>query len=64
MTRVQTLREQVRVLRSLAGSFDDESIRDDLTALAEHCEDMAARIEESIRRALSRPINDRQLPEA
>jgi hypothetical protein len=64
MTRVQTLREQARVLRSLAGSFDDESIKGDLTALAERCEEMAMRIEEKIRHAMSRPIDHRRPPEA
>jgi hypothetical protein len=63
MTRVQTLREQARVLRSLAGSFDDVTIRGDLTALAVRCEEMAVRIEESIRQGLSRPIDDRRRPE-
>ncbi len=63
MTRVETLREQARVLRSLAGSFDDPGIRKDLTALAERCEQMAARIEESIRQTMSRPIDDRRPPE-
>ena len=62
MTRVETLREQARVLRSLAGSFDDETIRGDLTALAERCAEMALRIEESAREALSRPIDDRRPP--
>jgi hypothetical protein len=58
MTRVETLREQARVLRSLAGSFDDEAIRSDLLSLAQRCEETAARIADSIRQAMSRPIDD------
>ncbi len=62
MTRVQTLREQARVLRSLAGSFDDETIRTDLLSLAQQCEQTAARIAESIRETMSRPIDDQRPP--
>jgi hypothetical protein len=63
MTRVETLREQARVLRSLAGSFDDDVIRNDLATLARRCEETAVRIEASIRQNLSRPIDDRRTPE-
>ncbi len=62
MTRVQTLREQARVLRALAGSFDDETIRTDLLSLAERCEETAARIAESIRETMSRPIHAQRPP--
>jgi hypothetical protein len=60
MTRVETLREQARVLRSLASSFDAHVIAQDLTKLAERCEELAAQIEHSIRRDLSKPIDDQK----
>ena len=58
MTRVKTLREQARVLRSLANSFDDDAIRQNLIKLAERCEELAAGIEQSIRRGSTKPAED------
>jgi hypothetical protein len=60
MTRVETLREQARVLRSLARSFDDNVIAQDLTKLAERCDELSAQIAQSIRRDLSKPIDDQK----
>ena len=60
MTRGQTLREQARVIRSLAGTFDDGAIRHDLAQLAERCEELASQIEQNIRQSLKKPIHDRK----
>jgi hypothetical protein len=59
VTRVETLREQVRILRSLAASFDDKGIRDSLLGLAVRCEELAAQAEASIRAAMAKPIDGR-----
>lgn len=58
MTRVETLREQASVLRTLANSFNDELIRSDLVRVAERCEELANRIAATIQRQGSRPIGD------
>ena len=58
MTRVETLREQASVLRALAASFDDPSIRTDLLRLAERCEELATRMAAAIQQASSRAIDD------
>jgi len=58
MTRVETLREQASVLRALAASFDDASIRADLVRLAERCEELAARMAAAIQQTASRSIDD------
>jgi hypothetical protein len=57
MTRVGQLREQARVLRVLAASFDIASIRDELLALSERCETLAASIDKTINQSLSAPID-------
>ena len=41
MNRVDTLREQAAILRKLAESFDDATMRADLLGLAERCEQLA-----------------------
>jgi hypothetical protein len=48
------------ILRSLAGALDDIAICQDLTKLAERCEELGAQIEQSIRRDLSKPIHDQK----
>ena len=58
MTRVETLREQAGILRSVAASFDDEVIRGDLIKLAERCEELAARMAATIQQTGSRPIDE------
>jgi hypothetical protein len=60
MTRVKTLRQQAGILRSLAGTVDDDAIGQDLTKFAERCEELAAQIAQSIRRDLSKPIDDQK----
>ena len=57
MTRVGQLREQARVLHVLAASFDIPSIRDELLALPERCETLAASIEKTVKQSLSVPID-------
>jgi hypothetical protein len=57
MTRVGQLREQARVLRVLAASFDIPSIREELQALSERCETLAASIEKTVKQNLSAPID-------
>ena len=57
MTRVGQLREQARVLRVLAASFDITSIRDELLALSERCDTLAASIDKTITQSLSAPID-------
>jgi hypothetical protein len=46
MGRIALLREQAALLRTVAGSFDIPSIRDQLIALATHCEELAKSLEE------------------
>ena len=46
MERIAQLREQAAILRSLAGSFDIQNIRDQLLDLAECCEAQAKSFEE------------------
>jgi hypothetical protein len=45
MERIATLREQASVLRTLASSFDIQSIRDQLLDLAVRCEQLAESLE-------------------
>ncbi len=45
MERVATLREQASVLRALARSFDIAPIRNQLSDLADRCEELAESIE-------------------
>lgn len=56
MTRVQTLREQASVLRALARTFNDETIRSDLLGLADHCEELARRMAIVIEQKRAQPI--------
>jgi hypothetical protein len=51
MERITVLREQASVLRTLARSFDVKSIRYQLLDIAEHCDEMAKSIEDSLRAA-------------
>jgi hypothetical protein len=54
----QMLREQASVLRSLAGTFADDVICQDLIRLAERCEELAAKAGSGTREAPSNPIDD------
>jgi hypothetical protein len=47
MERVTTLREQASVLRTLASSFDIQTIRDQLLDLATRCDMLAKSLEEN-----------------
>jgi hypothetical protein len=55
----EMLREQASVLRSLAGTFADDVICQDLVRLAERCEQLAAKADSGIREAPSNPIDGR-----
>ena len=56
MERVETLREQASVLRSLAKSFDSLSFEGDLMALAKRCAELADEIERDLIERKSRAI--------
>ena len=56
MDRTATLREQAKVLRVLAASFDIPSVRDELLDLAKSCEALAASIEAEHRDAEQDPL--------
>lgn len=58
MTRVETLREQASILRTLAESFNDAVIRGDLLRVADRCEDLATRIAAALQQEKSRPKAD------
>jgi len=47
MERVSTLREQSSVLRTLASTFDIQTIRDQLLDLATRCDMLAKSLEEN-----------------
>ena len=47
MERIDALREQLAILRALANSFDDQSLREQLLDLAAQCDEFAKSIEES-----------------
>lgn len=47
MERIAILHEQAAVLRALAGSFEVETMRDQLLDLAARCDDMAKALEEN-----------------
>ena len=53
----QMLREQASVLRSLAGTFADDVICQDLIRLAERCEELAAKAGSGTRETPSNPID-------
>ena len=57
MRRVDQLREQARGLRTLAMSFEEMGIREQLQALAAQCEALAADIEKVLKAKLSEPID-------
>ena len=58
MQRVQVLKEQAAILRSLARSFEAvPALREDLLRLGERCEQLAADVEREIRDRLRRPIS-------
>jgi hypothetical protein len=46
MTKIKTLRDQARVLRTLADSFDIAEIRERLLDLARQCDALAQSLEE------------------
>jgi len=52
MKHVEILREQARVLRSLAPSFDDPRIRGQLIKIADQCEGLARERERALREGL------------
>ena len=53
--RVATLREQASVLRTLAGSFDIKTIRDQLLELAARCDGLAKSMKENPEAAEIKP---------
>lgn len=57
MKRVETLREQARVLRTLAASFDVPQIKEDLLELAERCDQLAVGIGHYIAERMAQPIS-------
>jgi hypothetical protein len=59
MKRVEVLREQAGVLRTLAASFDMPQIKQDLLNLAERCEHMAEQIAREISSRLAQPMSGR-----
>ena len=60
MKRAETLREQARPMRTLAGGFESESIRYDLVGLVDRGNELPTNIEISIRQTLSQPIDVRK----
>ena len=55
MTRVEQLREQARVLRTLAESFDHPRIHLQLLFIAAQCEEWAAAREQALREGRKPP---------
>jgi hypothetical protein len=47
MNKLATFQEQARVLRTLAATFEIPTIREQLLALAEKCEALAASLQEA-----------------
>jgi hypothetical protein len=47
MNKLESLKEQAKVLRMLAASFDMPDIRDQLLAMAEKCEALAEATQEA-----------------
>ena len=64
MERVDVLREQAAILRSLASSFDDQAIRDQFLELAARCDEMAKKLEENPKAAglQPSPLTDLTVP--
>jgi hypothetical protein len=58
MTRVETLKEQIELLRRLATTFDTPSIKQDLLKLADRCECLAAKIASEPRDPRHTPIDE------
>ena len=48
MERTQYLRAQAALLRGVAGTFDMQSIRDRLLALAQECEQLATLVQKEL----------------
>ena len=63
MTRVETLRQQASILRSLAKSFDAPLLRADLLVLAKRCEELADEAVREISERRAQPTSD-QAPSA
>ena len=57
MNRVETLRQQASILRSLAKSFDTPELRADLLVLAKRCEELAEDAQREITERKARPIS-------
>ena len=55
MTHVEQLREQAKVLRTLAASFDNARIKQQLIAIAAQCEEWADAREQAIREGREPP---------
>ncbi len=62
MRRVEVLREQAAMLRTLADSFDAPEIKADLLALADRCDQLAARVARQISDRLQEPIAAKRSP--
>lgn len=58
MTRVQTLREQASIMRTLAKSFDSPALRAELLVIAQRCEELADEAARQISVRQSQPIRD------
>jgi hypothetical protein len=56
MTHVEQLREQARVLRTLAESFNSTRIRDQLILIAAQCEEWATAREQALREGREPPV--------
>ena len=56
MTHIEQLREQAKVLRTLASSFDNARIRDQLLQIAAQCEEWANAREQAIREGREPPM--------
>jgi len=56
MERIASLREQESVLRTLAGSFDIQTIRDQLVDLASRCDMLAKSLEENPETVGTEPV--------
>jgi hypothetical protein len=59
MKRVQILQEQSVLLRKMAESFDDPTMKSDLLNLAEQCDRLAAAAARKISDRLQQPINEK-----
>jgi hypothetical protein len=56
MKHVEQLREQSKVLRKLAESFDHAGMRRQLIEMAAQCEEWAAAREQALREGLEPPV--------